>query len=97
MTKTVTESWEHIPDDMNAFLAKLAPGTVVRHRNPELADWEGHVVTLTRGPHKGEHLHKMSYVPVMDVRIAWHAGTAGDGSPLDNRPGWYPVTAICPV
>lgn len=53
-------------------IARLAPGTVVAHANPELADWEGVIDPDRRGQwwrYDG------------DVRVRWTAGTDGNGGP----------------
>lgn len=55
---------------------EFAPGTQVRHRNPELADWRGSVETETTGRHGGRWARRTPTVfgaePV--VRVRWIVG-----------------------
>lgn len=68
----------------------VAPGTVVGHANPELADWAG-TVTVNRAG----NWQRRAADNVPEVWVEWHAGTAGDdGALADCKPGWMPVGAL---
>ncbi|MER7166751.1 hypothetical protein ABT336_11905 [Micromonospora sp. NPDC000207] len=71
------------------------PGTVVRHRNPELADWRG---TVTPKPPKarirwGQVGQCIIFNEDMDadVWVQWHAGDEAMKSPAA---GWYGTAAL---
>ncbi len=57
-------------EQARAAIARLTPGTIVGHANPELADWGGTVKPNRRG-----HLVDLGRY----VRVLWTAGTGGDG------------------
>jgi hypothetical protein len=66
----------------------IAPGAVVRHSSPELADWEG----VIRGDRNGNWSRRES-----EARVQWTAGTDGAGGPLaDCKPCWMPVSVLVP-
>lgn len=66
------------------------PGVVVRHSNPELADWRGTVTTKppkakSRWGQAGQHV-LVSGTRDADVWVQWHAGEEAVKSPAA---GWY--------
>ncbi|WP_341719899.1 hypothetical protein QQG74_09435 [Micromonospora sp. FIMYZ51] len=71
------------------------PGVVVRHRNPELADWRG---TVTPKPPKsrrrwgqiGQHI-LVNDTHDADVWVHWFAGDKAVKSPAA---GWYHADAL---
>jgi hypothetical protein len=66
-------------------IARLTPGTIVGHANPELADWVGTVKPNRRG----------RLVDVgRYVRVLWTAGTGGDGQSLAPDACWIDATAL---
>jgi hypothetical protein len=70
-------------------LIKLAPGTTVRHANPDLADWIGEVCANTRG-----QFFTTRFDPQGEARVKWIAGTDADGRSITRSIGWVAVSAI---
>lgn len=74
------------------------PGTLVRHRNPELADWAGIVEAPTAGIYAGLHLRYDVCSHHGDepcVRVRWTHGHTDTGVCVgDALTGWYGVSAI---
>jgi hypothetical protein len=76
--------------DRTLTATQLAPGTTVRHVNPDLADWTGEVRANTRG-----QFFSTRFDPQGEARVKWIAGTAADGpSSIAGNVGWVAVSAI---